>query len=145
MFGYTVPVELPDIVIDTNVFIAALRSRRGASFALFELIDAGVFRSNLSLALALEYRAVGMRLLPSMPFGVDYLDSALDFVFSASEYQEIYFRWRPCLPDPGDDMVLELAIAAGGATIVTFNVKDFRGADRFGVRVCTPGEFLREV
>ena len=145
MSGYAGLVELSDIVIDTNVVIAALRSRRGASFALLELIDAKMFRANLSHALASEYQAVGMRLLPSMPFGVDYFNSVLDFTFSASKYREIYYRWRPCLPDPSDDMVLELAIAAGGATTVTFNVKDFRGADRFGVRVCTPGDFLKEI
>ena len=52
-------MELSDIVIDTNVVIAALRSRRGASFALLELIDAKMFRANLSHALASEYQAVG--------------------------------------------------------------------------------------
>ena len=145
MFGYTASVAIPDIVIDTNVYIASLRSRRGASFALLELIDAELFQANLSHALALEYEAVGMRLLPTVPFGVEYLNTVLNYVFAASRFREIFYRWRPCLPDPGDDMVLELAVAAGGATIVTFNVKDFRGADRFGVRVCTPGEFSKEV
>lgn len=50
-----------------------------------------------------------------------------------------------CLPDPSDDMVPELAVAAGGATVVTFNRADFRGAERFGVRVISPREFLAEV
>jgi hypothetical protein len=42
-------------------------------------------------------------------------------------------------------MVLELAVAAGGAAIVTFNVADFRGAERFGVRVIGPRELLVEI
>jgi serine/threonine-protein kinase len=56
-----------------------------------------------------------------------------------------YSSWRPCLTDPGDDMVLELAVAAGGARVVSFNVADFRGAERFGVSVLRPQEFLAEL
>jgi hypothetical protein len=39
---------------------------------------------------------------------------------------EVYYRWRPNLPDEGDNHVLELAVAAGDAPIVTFNRCDFR-------------------
>jgi hypothetical protein len=42
-------------------------------------------------------------------------------------------------------MVLELAVVAGGAAVVTFNRADFRGAERFGVRVLSPQEFLVEI
>ena len=55
----------------------------------------------------------------------------------------IHFLWRPMLSDPGDEFVLELAVAAGCRFIVTHNIKDFSGADRFGVSIVTPGEFLR--
>jgi predicted nucleic acid-binding protein len=57
----------------------------------------------------------------------------------------IHFLWRPQLSDPKDDHVLELAVAAGGADIVTHNVKDFKGASSFGVRVIKPSEFLGEL
>jgi len=43
---------------------------------------------------------------------------------------------------PKDDMVLELAMAAGCQTIVTFNVRDFTGIDQSGVSVARPGDFL---
>jgi predicted nucleic acid-binding protein len=58
----------------------------------------------------------------------------------------VYFLWRPCLPDPKDDMVLELAVAAQVPHIVSFNAKDFRLSSRFGVDVVTPKimlEFLK--
>jgi predicted nucleic acid-binding protein len=43
-------------------------------------------------------------------------------------------------------MFLELAVAGGCDAIVTFNVKDFRIAPRrFGIRVLTPQQFLREI
>jgi predicted nucleic acid-binding protein len=50
--------------------------------------------------------------------------------------------WRPALSDPSDEFVLELAVAAGCQAIVTHNIKHFRGAERFGIPVVTPGEFL---
>ena len=39
-------------------------------------------------------------------------------------------------------MVLEVATAANCRYLVTFNVRDFVGADRFGIEVLTPAKFL---
>jgi predicted nucleic acid-binding protein len=47
-------MEKPDIVIDTNVVVSALRSRRGASHRLLLLVDSGKFQTNLSVPLFLE-------------------------------------------------------------------------------------------
>lgn len=52
---------------------------------------------------------------------------------------------RPTLSDPKDDMVLELAVDAGAPVIVTFNMRDFVGIDRFGIRAITPREYLQEI
>jgi len=57
--------------------------------------------------------------------------------------QEIHYLWRPFLADPDDDMVLELAFAAGCGHIVTHNVKDFRGSEQLGVSALSPREFLK--
>ena len=57
----------------------------------------------------------------------------------------VYFTWRPYLPDPKDDLILEVAVAAGATHIVTYNGRDFRGADRFGLMVVTPIELLRQL
>lgn len=138
-------MEPPGVVIDTNVFVSALRSKRGASFRLLGLVGTGRFQIELSVPLALEYEAVGRRTLPATTLTGDAFDDILDFVFRSARCREVFFSWRPCLADPGDDMVLELAVAAGGATIVTYNKADFRGAEAFGVRVCNPQEFLVEI
>lgn len=58
---------------------------------------------------------------------------------------EIYFLWRPYLPDPQDDMVLELAVNAGCKYIVTYNKRDFRGTETFGIEVVTAKEFLEKI
>lgn len=139
------PSVEPGIVLDTNVFVSALRSRRGASFRLLGLIGTGRFEVELSVPLALEYEAVGRRVLPDTTLTEPAFEAILDFVCGSARHREVFYSWRPCLADPGDDMVLELAVAAGGAAVVTFNRADFRGAERFGVRVLSPQEFLAEI
>ena len=57
----------------------------------------------------------------------------------------MFFRWRPFLPDPDDEMVLELAVACAATHLVTFNKRDFAGAETFGIVVLTPEEFLAEL
>ena len=49
------------------------------------------------------------------------------------------------LPDPDDDLVLELAVACGAAHIITHNRRDFTDAERFGIVPLSPGEFLTKL
>lgn len=56
--------------------------------------------------------------------------------------QEIHFLWRPLLPDPKDDMVLELAVASQAQYLITFNTGDFRAAAAFDLKVVNPAQFL---
>ncbi len=56
-------MKSPEIVIDTNVLVAALKSKRGASFKLLGLIGQNKFNINLSVPLLLEYEDVAKRLL----------------------------------------------------------------------------------
>ena len=67
----------------------------------------------------------------------------LRYLASQAHLQEIDFLWRPLLPDPDDDLVVELAVAAQCQYIITHNVKDFRGSEQFGVQALTPAAFLR--
>ena len=53
--------------------------------------------------------------------------------------------WRPILPDPKDDFVLELAVESQSDFIITYNLRDFRGAESFGISVETPRDFLRRL
>ena len=55
------------------------------------------------------------------------------YLAGQAHLQEIHFQWRPFLPDADDDMLLELAFAAGCRHIVTHNVRHFRGAEQLGV------------
>lgn len=132
------------VVLDTNVLVAAARSRRGASFALVSSIPTAAFQPCLSVGLYAEWQEVLVRPENLVPGGTP--DDALRFIrylASHAHLQEIHFLWRPLLPDPDDDMVLEVAFAAGCKHIITHNTTDFRGSQRLSVTALTPGEFLK--
>jgi predicted nucleic acid-binding protein len=135
----------PRIVLDSCVLASALRSQRGASHRLLLLIDSGKFEICLSVPLFLEYEAACKRFLGAIPLTEQDLDDILDYLCQVAHQQKVFYLWRAFLPDAGDDMVLELASAAGCVCIVTFNARDFRGAEQFGVRVLSPQQFLREI
>jgi putative PIN family toxin of toxin-antitoxin system len=131
------------IVVDTNVFVTALRSKYGASYKLIQLIKKGIFQLNLSVPLAVEYEAVAKRTIGEITLDETEVDNILDFVINKSNRWQIFYLWRPELNDPGDDMVLELAVTANCQYIVTYNVSDFKPAKKFGITAITPKEFLQ--
>lgn len=131
------------MVLDSSVLVAALRSRRGASFRVLQLWRAGRFRIALSVPVALEYEAVLVRHASQLGMKPEDAVGVVDYLCRVARPQEVFFLWRPALTDPGDELVLELAVAARCAAIVTHNVRHFGPAGRFGVKVLTPAEFLR--
>lgn len=133
------------IVIDTNVFVAALRSQRGASYRLLSLIGGSTFELNVSVPLVLEYEAVAKRLRRAVALSAQDIDEVLDYLCRVATHRQIFYLWHPFLRDPQDDMVLELAVAAGCNAIVTFHARDFIGARQFGIRVLTPQEVLEQI
>ena len=70
-------------------------------------------------------------------------DPARDFLLSVGHLQDVFFLWRPALPDPDDDLILELASAAGCRYIITHNIADFRGTEKWGVAAVRPSDFLK--
>ncbi len=130
------------IVVDTNVFVTALRSKHGASYKLIQLIKKGIFQLNLSVPLTIEYEAVAKRTIGEITLDEKGVDDILDFVISKSNHWQIFYLWRPELNDPGDDMVLEFAVTANCQYIVTYNLGDFKPTKKFGITAITPKEFL---
>jgi putative PIN family toxin of toxin-antitoxin system len=130
------------VVLDTNIMVAALRSRRGASFELLARLGEEQFEIALSVPLFCEYEDVLARLVEAGCYSQQEIDDFLDFICHSAHLQSIYFLWRPCLSDPKDDLVLELAVAAGCEAVVTHNQRDFLGAEHFGLRVDSPKNFL---
>ena len=132
------------VVLDTNVVVSALRSRRGTSFQVLRSVGSGRFDIAVSVPLVLEYEAA-VRTVPGLVVSEQDQAAVLDYLVRVAHRQEVFFLWRPALRDPKDDMVLELAVAAGCQAIVTYNRRDFAGSERYGVHVWSPADLLRAV
>lgn len=133
-------------VLDTNVLIAGLRSRNGASAGLLRNLGADPrWQTNLSVSLILEYTEIVHRECRPLGYSWQECEDFLDYICRAGAERAIYFRWRPVLPDPDDDLVLELAVACGAAHIITHNRRHFTEAERFGIVPLSPAEFLTKL
>jgi predicted nucleic acid-binding protein len=128
----------PQIILDTNVLVAAFKSSRGASYRLLSLIDSGKFQLNISTPLVAEYEEILRRETPHIN-----ATDVVDYLCTIANRHKIFFLWRPVLKDPDDDFILELAVKCN-AIIVTWNTKDFKKAVRFGIIVMTPKDFLQQ-
>lgn len=134
----------PGIVLDSNVIYSGLRSRRGYSFKILELIPQDKFQINISVPLILEYELVLTKFRKELGLTVQDVREFLDYICLIGKETKIYYLWRPFLRDPYDDHVLEVAVGSNSKSILTFNNKDFEGIEQFGIQVCSPKEFFVE-
>jgi putative PIN family toxin of toxin-antitoxin system len=136
------------LTFDTDVIVAALRSRTGASNALLYALREEQFEAVASVPMLFEYEAVLMR--PEQPqatgMSVEDVGYFLDGLAALLQPVVPYFLWRPLLRDPDDEMVLDAAVNGRADAIVTFNVQDFLPeATQFHLAVWTPREALRRL
>jgi uncharacterized protein len=134
------------VVVDTSVFVAALRSANGAARQVLRLCLQGKVAPIMGHKLFLEFSDVLERrgLLESSPATQEDREALFHGFLSVCRWVNIFFLWRPNLPDEGDNHVLELAVAGGAAMVITHNVADFAGELKFpGIQVLTPGQYLR--
>jgi len=130
------------IIIDTNVLVAALKSKRGASFKILSLLKSGRYKIHLSVPMVLEYEEVLSRSELNLNLTEKEIERLLNIICLLGMKHEIWYLWRPLSSDAKDDFVAELAINAQVDAIVTHNVKDFVNLNKFGIKVVTPKEFL---
>ena len=130
------------IVIDTNVILSALQSNKGKSFELISKITEDLFDFAISVPLILEYEAVLKRKLNRTIFTDTDIEDFINYLCKVGIKTKLFYLWRPYLKDPFDDHVLEVAIQSNANTIVTYNKKDFKEAEKLGKKILTPKEFL---
>jgi putative PIN family toxin of toxin-antitoxin system len=138
-------VSVPRVVLDTNVLVAASRSKRGASAKLLSLVGTGRFEICVSVPLLLEYESAFARDLEPNSSEWRVRMDLLDYLCTVATRQEIFFLWRPFLRDPKDEMVLEAAVAGGCSALITYNTRDFVGAEQFNLSIFTPKKFLEVI
>jgi len=131
------------VILDTNVVLAAMRSRTGASYRLLATVGHARWQSVVTPALMYEYEDVARR--PGAAPGLSGQDitNILDMIYRESHRQFVWFTWRPLSADPGDDAILEAAIAGRCDYVVSFNERCLRVIREFGIEVLRPLNLLK--
>jgi putative PIN family toxin of toxin-antitoxin system len=132
------------VVIDTNVFVAGLRSGGGASRQVLRRALDGNLLPLFSNALWLEYEDVLGRPIWTGETSPEDRRQVLAALAAVGRWVKIYYGWRPNLRDAGDDYLVELAVAGGARAVIAHNVRDLRGGELLwaGLTILTPSECL---
>lgn len=141
--NYNIIMRKYDIILDTNILFSGLYSRRGASYKVLSYIGLDKFNLHISVPLALEYEEILKSKTKELGLNISDIDDFLDFICASAQTSSLYFSWRPCLNDPDDEMLLELAVSSNADFIVTHNIRHFKHIHGFQVRGITPGDFLK--
>jgi predicted nucleic acid-binding protein len=146
--SFPIDPTAPRIFVDTSVIIAGVGSRVGASHAIMALAELGLLRPVVCPYVMDEAERNIQRKTPE----------------ALPRYREVQANipWE-LIPDPDleqvrtwigvivakDAPVLAAAVIAHPHRLVTLDTKDFieppQVAARSGLRICTPGDLLREI
>ena len=136
----------PRVVVDTNVFVAAILSSSGENRDVIRACLLGRAKPLMGAALFHEYEDLLGRseLMAKGILSAQERQTLFEAFLSVAVWIKVYFLWRPNLLDEGDNHLIELAFAGGAEMIVTNNLKDFKHPElRFpGLEIQSPTQFL---
>ena len=137
------------VVVETNVFVGALKGVGGVNRKIVRLCLEERIVPLMGAALIAEYEDVMARkaLFADCALNEGERNELLDAFFSVCRWTSVYYLWRPNLPDEADNRLVELAAAGGADVIVTHNVRDFVGdqMDFLDISPVTPDAFLKKL
>lgn len=137
---------MPTIVLDTNVLVAALLRGGGPARGVLRGCLLGRYQPVIGPALLAEYEDVLGRseLFAGSVLSAKERGEVFDGLMNRCRWIEVFYAWRPNLPDEGDNHLIELGVAAQAEAIVTRNLRDVaRGELKFpSLRVLTPEQCL---
>ena len=136
------------ITLDANIMYHALRSSRGASFYILQLVRSGGFQIAISNSTFHEYEDVLTRpkSLKEFDLGREDVTKFLRYIAFIGEKFDPRFLFRPNLKDEDDNMFVELAVTSNSKYLVTSNKKNFQHSDLIfkDFQLITPAEFVKE-
>jgi len=137
---------MPTIVLDTNVLVSALLRGGGKARAILRACLHGHYQPVIGPALFAEYEDVLARadLFATSVLTAQERDAVFDGFLNRCRWVEVYYAWRPNLPDEADNHLIELGVAAQAEAIVTRNLRDLsRGELKFpALKILTPEHCL---
>jgi predicted nucleic acid-binding protein len=137
---------MPTLVLDTNVLVAALLRGGGSARAVLRACLRGPYQPVVGPALHAEYEVVLGRsaLFADSVLSARERGEVFDGLLNRCRWVEVFYAWRPNLPDEADNHLIELGVAAQAEAIVTRNLRDVaRGELKFpSLRVLTPEQCL---
>jgi predicted nucleic acid-binding protein len=137
--------EMMKAVMDTNVLVAAFRSRTGASFEVFRHLRLGLWTAVLSNHLLFEYEEILKGEAPTLNLSLSDVDQLLNAICARSEEWLLSHSWRPILTDPDDEPLVQLAIESGARLITTHNVGHLFPAKQLNIEILKPADFLARI
>jgi putative PIN family toxin of toxin-antitoxin system len=139
-------VQVFPVVVDTNVLVGALLKQGGAARRVVRACLTGNYQPLIGAALFAEYEGLLAReaLWANALLSARERDEVFDGFMSVCRWVEVFFAWRPNLPDEADNHLVELAVAGNAVAIVTRNTRDLmRGELRFpALSILTPEQCL---
>lgn len=132
----------PRAVMDTNILVAAFRSRTGASYEIFQRLRRDEWTAVLSNHLIFEYEEILKREAADLSLSLDDVDQILNALCARGEEWPLTHNWEPVLPDPDDEPLVQLARESGALVIVTHNTRHLQPATKLGIQVLKPREFV---
>lgn len=137
---------MPTVVVDTNVLVAALLRGGGAARVVLRACLNQHYQPVIGPALLAEYEDVLGRtdIFANGVLTTGERNSVFDGFLNRCRWVEVYYAWRPNLPDEADNHLVELGVAAQAAAIVTRNLRDLtRGELKFpSLEILTPEQCL---
>ncbi len=127
------------VALDTNVIVSGLLKPFGAPGEIIRMTSAGILEICYDARALAEYREVLLR--PRFPFDEDHVDVLLEQIKGAG-HNTVGQPLTKRLPDPTDEVFLEIALAAKARCLITGNLKHYPSDKRQGVKVLSPSEFL---
>jgi predicted nucleic acid-binding protein len=122
--------------------VAALRSKRGASFEIVRRLLLAEWTAVISNHLVYEYEEVLKRDATALSLSLEDIDQILNAICARSQEFPLSHDWQPILDDSDDEPLVQLARESGAQVIITHNTRHLQPAVNLGIQVLKPGEFL---